>query len=359
MKISSMTNKWLILAIFLFTPWLSSHSQELSDIIFGKQAKTDYIGQYKDNHKKKNGMGIQRLRKGSIYIGDFSDGKMSGKGMLFAGADELPNIPGTMVYVGHLVNGKKERSGICYAANGDILYKGRFMDDKPIDTYPQQSPDELSYFTMMEWGEDIYWGEVTQSTPHGAALVMNEDGSMWYGSFDHGNRNGICITIYGEDSWEVGNWNGGKYTAFNSSELVASRRQEFVNARKELRSELRSEFWDVALGLTQSTLNLTTAILKDKHGVSETAGDAAAENSGTDKAKTGNSKNKAATGKSQSSCGTAWMSESRVYSDYESQLINHGAEMSASERQGISDKMKSIRLKWEKRGCVLAKSPYE
>ena len=53
------------------------------------------------------------------------------------------------------------------------------------------------------------------------------------------------------------------------------------------------------------------------------------------------------------------MSESRVYSDYESQLINHGAEMSASERQGISDKMKNIRLKWEKRGCVLAKSPYE
>ena len=354
-----MINRIVLLATFLSASFLPSYSQGLSDIIFGKQAKSDYIGQYKDNHKKKNGMGIQRLRKGSLYIGDFSDGKMSGKGMLFAGNDELANIPGTVVYVGHLINGKKERSGTCYAANGDILYKGRFMDDKPIDAYPQQSPDELSYFTMLEWGDDIYWGEVTKGTPHGAALVMNEDGSMWYGNFDHGERNGISINIYGEDSWEVGNWNGGKYTAFNSSELVASRRQEFVNARKELRSELRSEFWDVALGLTQSTLNLTTAILKDKNGVSETAGDAAAEDSGTGKSKSGNSKNKSASGKNQSSCGTAWMSESRVYSDYESQLINHGAEMSASERQGISDKMKNIRLKWEKRGCVLAKSPYE
>lgn len=357
MKILSMTNRFFLLTTILLTSCMPLLSQDLSSIIFGKHSKSDYIGQYKDNHKQKNGMGIQRLRKGAIYIGDFSDGKMSGKGMLFAGKDELDNIPGAIVYIGHLINGKKERNGVCYSANGDILYKGRFVDDKPIDAYPQAYPDELTYFTMMEWGEDVYWGEVSQGIPHGSALVMNKDGSMWYGNYDHGEKKGICIIIYGEDSWEVGKWEGGTFTSFNNSDIVANRRKEFVAARKELNARLRSEFWNVALDALSLTATIVNSNNDSSYEGSNDTENGSGVGSGTNQS--GKIRTNVSSSKVQSSCGSAWMSDSRVYSNYESQLITHGAEMSASERQSISNKMRSIREKWEKRGCPITKSTLE
>lgn len=51
------------------------------------------------------------------------------------------------------------------------------------------------------------------------------------------------------------------------------------------------------------------------------------------------------------------MSDSRVYSNYEDQLIKGG--LSDSDYKDIQSKMKRIRLKWENRGCHFTKSPYE
>lgn len=344
---------------------ISANAQDIGEIIFGQKPKSDYIGQYKDNHKQKNGMGIQRLKKGSVYIGDFSDGKMSGKGMLFAGQNDLPNIPGTMVYVGHLINGKKERNGVCYAPNGDILYKGRFSDDKPVDVYPQSDPDELSFFTMMEWGDDLYWGEVRQGVPHGAALVMNDDGTLWYGTHEAGEKKGICISIFGEDSWEVGVWENNEYKAFNSSEIVAERRQQYVEARSALRSELRKEFWNAALGLTQSVLNIASEASRNKRGAVDVAAgtatevDTGARASGGNNASKGDKTTASASSGSESSCGTAWLIESRAYSNYETLLIYHGEDMTADEIKDVREKMKKIRTKWEKRGCPFTQSTLE
>ena len=354
-----MISRLLVSTSFFFACVFSASAQDLGDIIFGQNSKSDYVGQYKDNHRQKNGMGMQRLKKGSIYIGDFSDGKMSGKGMLFAGQNELPNIPGTMVYVGHLINGKKERSGVCYAPNGDILYKGRFSDDKPIDVYPQSNPDELSFFTMMEWGEDLYWGEVRQGVPHGAALVMKGDGTMWYGTYEAGERNGICISIFGEDSWEVGIWENKEYKAFNSSEIVAERRQQFVEARSALRSELRKDFWDAALGFAQGVMSIAKEVNKNKNGAADVAVDADSEASASGGSSKGNKKNAPTASDSQGTCGTAWISDSRTYSNYETQLIYHGEDMTADEIQDVKKKMRGIRMKWEKRGCHFTQSSLE
>ena len=355
--ISSMTNKILSIWFLFFCLISPVKAQDITTLVFGKNAKSNYIGQYKDNHKQKNGMGILRFRKNALYVGDFSDNKMSGKGIIFAGKEELANIPGTSVFVGNLINGKKERNGICYAANGDIIYKGNFINDKPVSTYPQLSPDQLSYFTMLEWGEELYWGEVTQGTPNGSALVMQEDGSFWYGNYVAGEKNGICITIWGEDSWEVGKWENNQYTRFNSSDQVASRRQLFVAAKKALHSELRNQFWDVAMGVTESAMNIAVAVSNAKNrGVDSSAA------SGDGVSLSNPSylrRDKGIVSSSKSSCGTAWMTESRVYSDYESQLITRIKDMSASDVSSIKEKMRNIRLKWEKRGCIITKSPHE
>lgn len=63
---------------------------------------------------------------------------------------------------------------------------------------------------------------------------------------------------------------------------------------------------------------------------------------------------------SKSDCGSAWMADSKIYSDYETQLAPNGARSaSIGDAPAIKSKMKAIRLKWEARGCKINKSPYE
>ena len=86
------------------------------------------------------------------------------------------------------------------------------------------------------------------------------------------------------------------------------------------------------------------------------------ESSGTGAARAGGSSSRsgahsAGNKNKKDDCGTAWMSDSRVYSDYETQLIKGG--QSLSDRSSIRSKMKSIRKKWEGRGCPFTKSPHE
>ena len=54
------------------------------------------------------------------------------------------------------------------------------------------------------------------------------------------------------------------------------------------------------------------------------------------------------------------MTASRAYSDYETQLIPNGSRTAdLSDQPSIRSKMKSLRTKWEARGCPITKSPYE
>lgn len=50
---------FLFLFSFLCVPAVA---QDISAILFGKDSKTDYIGQYNYNGKRKNGFGIERLK---------------------------------------------------------------------------------------------------------------------------------------------------------------------------------------------------------------------------------------------------------------------------------------------------------
>ena len=61
-------------------------------------------------------------------------------------------------------------------------------------------------------------------------------------------------------------------------------------------------------------------------------------------------------------CGSNWMSDSRVYSNYEDQLIQMKTfpeKYDASQYKEIQRKMRNIRKKWEARGCTITKSSHE
>lgn len=352
----------LFFALFLFCAGIS-FSQDLGKVIFGAKSKVDYIGQYTDNHKKKNGLGIQRYRNGNVYIGDFSQNILSGKGMLIS-TKGIANAQDAVVYVGSWKFGEKHGKGICYAANGDIIYQGKFEHDVPVDTYPTINPDVDNYFTMKEVDNGLYWGEVTCGVPNGFGIMVQEDGSMAFGMFDNGVRTGVHMTIYGEEDWEVGTWENSNYTAFNNTQTVAERRKEHVAARKALNREFWGEFIGIAKGLAETGMDLATQGkgITSSLTTSGTDNDMAASTSNATSSSAQSSSSRKSNSSSTSKnddCGTAWMSDKRSYSNYESTLIRDAGSLSESDRKSIQNKMKNIRLKWEKRGCPFTKSSYE
>lgn len=101
--------KHIMLAALMLLAGLtaSAAGNDLGALLTGG-VKGGYLGQYADNNKTKSGMGVQSLKKGGVYIGDFAKDKYNGRGMLIQGeGEEIANAPGATVYVGAFIKGKK------------------------------------------------------------------------------------------------------------------------------------------------------------------------------------------------------------------------------------------------------------
>lgn len=272
----------LLLAATLSMPVAVAQSS-VADIIFGAHSKADYIGQRMDGRKLKNGMGIQRLKDGAIYAGDFSEGKMTGTGMIISPEKSIDGAPGAAFYVGKFLNGKKERRGTLYAADGDILYQGSFVGDKPTQAYPMPTPPLQRCFVMCEIGDGLFWGEAENDVPSGFGLLLQNDGSIRIGTFRDGALSGMCITIYDENAWEVGQWSATGYSAFSSSQAQAERRTTFTAARREIMSEMWSGLLTVATQLMDTGVQIATAVKgKGEGGDGDAAGGSVASGKSLD-----------------------------------------------------------------------------
>ena len=126
-------NNFLItLATLLIS--VESQAQDLGTILFGKDNKATYMGQYNYNGKRKNGFGIERYKNGAVYIGDFSEDNISGRGMYISAKEQIiDKKSNASIYVGAYRDGKKSGKGTYYDANGNVIYDGKFENDKPID----------------------------------------------------------------------------------------------------------------------------------------------------------------------------------------------------------------------------------
>lgn len=261
MKISYIQeSKVAILAFILSFVCIPLFAQDIATILFGKNNKTNYIGQLNYNGKRKNGFGIERQNRGSVYIGDFSENKISGRGMLIAMEKGISNIPNAVVYIGNWRNGKKDGKGVCYNKNGILIYEGHFKNDKPIEEISNEDIPSPKQFCMIEINKSLYLGEVNNNIPNGFGLTIEDNGDIIYGVTKDGIRQGIGMIFYEPDIWEVGKWTDGNFKAFNSSSASENKIREFKNENKEWKKEMRGMLTEAAFNFAQAGITTATII---------------------------------------------------------------------------------------------------
>ena len=339
----------------------SIYSEVLNYVFAGNNASKEYFkGQFIKG--KRNGMGCLKEKNGMIYIGDFSKNLKSGIGMLFSpDGKSIKNCEGAVVYTGGFKDGKKNGRGCCYASNGDLIYEGTFLDDKPADTFPL-SAEEIDinrYFSVFETDNySIFIGEVSNRTFTGQGVVILEDGELFYGMMTDNNPSGVVLHVLPDEEWNVVNIEGDEMITLSTSERYKQLEYERAEINRSMRRDLMEGLKYFAEGA--STLAQLVNDVKSKdNAVDDGDVDTASESSsGSGSSK----KSKVSSGKSKSDCGSAWISDSRSYANYDSQLADmdtYPEKYDASDRSRIRSKMKSIREKWESRGCVITKSSRE
>lgn len=341
----------------------SAEAKTLGEVLFGTDRKNNYIGQYADNNRDRTGTGMQQLKNGEIYIGDFLNGKHSGYGMLIAADGKgIKGLPDAMFYVGNWIDNKREGMGACYTSNGDLIYRGNFSNNKPVDPYPSLSADETVYFSDMQLPSGEYFiGELRNGIPDGFGLYVLADGTRSIGRVKGGHRYGLSLLIAGTDYWMLVKWdkNSNGYTALTDASEFDARRAEHAAVQARINAELKESFME----LLDEGFQLANNFMEMKQqysGGSATYNDADYEGTAGSSGGSSSKKGSKVSGKGND-CGTAWMTDKRAYSDYESQLVPNGARTATdpADRNRIKSKMRQIRQKWEKRGCQFTKSPYE
>lgn len=272
MKISFIqVNKLLLLAVcclaFQMLP-----AQDLGKILFGQDSKETYMGQLNYNGKRKNGFGIERYRNGSVYVGDFNEDKISGRGMMIALEKGISNVPGAVVYVGAWRDGKKVGRGTAYDSNGAPVFSGTFAGDKPQGS---GTDDATSSFVMQETDNTLYWGESTDGQSEGFGLMMQEDGTILFGRFAAGVPSSVGMRFYSPELWEVGVWKDGEFRVFNNAKKAYSD----IAAVKFERKQSRKEMWN---SLLEAGSNFAQAGLKTMEIVNGVSGKNTASASGGD-----------------------------------------------------------------------------
>lgn len=165
-------------------------------------------------------MGIQSLKKGLVYVGDFYRDDMTGYGMMVAYADRtIENCPGCTFFVGNWNDGVKTGIGTCYDVKGNIIYRGQFADNKPVQAYPSVDVDTSKQFSLLELSNgSTFIGETKDKEANGYGLIVFKDGDIWLTSFKNGLGNGIGLYMYASGEWATCNSKNGEYTIVSSSE---------------------------------------------------------------------------------------------------------------------------------------------
>ncbi len=264
-------NRYFLVFSLLFALSGVAQAQGLGEILFGPESEADYMGQYDFKGKRKNGYGIERYKNGSIYVGDFSKDKVSGKGMLVALEKGISDVAGAVVYVGNWMNGKKEGKGVCYDGAGNAIFQGAFSKGKPLSATAKQPATQ---FRTIEIGDELYVGEVKDGVPNGYGLKLRTDGAIQFGTFKNGALKGVCMTLFSSNVWEVGQWVDGEYRVFNNSASANNRTNEYLALTKEHRAQVRADLFEATNNFTQAALSATVLVNDVKNGAS-TTGDGA------------------------------------------------------------------------------------
>lgn len=164
-----------------------------------------YTGSY--DYEGRQGMGAFRFANGAMYLGNYFNNERSGYGMYIAQPGySVSNCPRAMVYVGDWQEDYKHGTGTCYDSNGNLIYYGKFRDDRPIEQYPSSSTYTWTWKAINYSDGSAYIGELLDGNRSGVGLFIWKNGDAWYGSWKNDTRNGrgIFMDFYGD--YQKGNW---------------------------------------------------------------------------------------------------------------------------------------------------------
>ena len=358
--------------VFAFLIALPVFSQEKSfeeifaksfEVTNEKNRKMKFKGQVLKG--KRDGMG-SLVEDGRIYVGDFNKDKITGYGMMLAPEGRcVENCDSCVAYVGNWRDGMKSGMGTCYAKNGDVLYRGRFADDVPVDKYPSDSVAYAKYFSTIVLGDGTsFVGEMRGGVPDGFGVMVFAGGDVWQSRFKAGKKNGIGLYSLYDGEWQTMNFDDSEnYSVISSS---VNYRQIDENRKSVFRSSMSEAFGyfaqaaGVAAGMTATVRDIKSGGVPGAGGVSgySIGYDSGGVSSVSGK---GNSGSKSSAPYSLSE-NQSKNTDSRTYANYDGMLAKMRAgnmEYNDSERREWQSKMRAIRQKWESRGERFQHSPNE
>lgn len=346
-----------LLAIFVAvigTVTINAQDVDLASLLF-EDDDIDYMGQLDAAKLKyRNGMGIYN-DGGNVYFGNFLNNKKNGTGMLIAKKrGKIKNLPNCMVYVGAWTGDKKEGKGSCYDFSGNLIYQGRFEDDKPIDEYPSSKIYETRKFSIIGVNGSFYVGEVDAEIPQGYGMFIAENSELSFGKVKDGARQGLGLILFSPYDWKVVKWDGDSYSEITNSEKNNARAAATKQASKEHNRKLRGELFEVALGLASSTTQLVAVANAGGSAVASTVSSSSGASSGGRSSTS--DRQKSSVSSKTSNCGTAWQTDSKNYSELETRVMECTDE---TQYKSLQAKMRAIRTKWLSRDCHITQSEWE
>ena len=174
----------------------------------GFYAGSIYIGEYVNS--KMQGKGIMTYDNGKVYEGDFYLGYAHGKGTEY--------YPNGDYYIGDIKATLKSGKGVYHYANGNV-YEGDFEKDLPhgkgvFTNKKDKSKYEGDFKNGKANGKgsfyypngEHYTGEWLDDIKHGKGIYKYKNGEKYEGVFNNGKRHGQGTYYYIDGSKWTGEW---------------------------------------------------------------------------------------------------------------------------------------------------------
>lgn len=345
---------------------------------------SDSGGKFKTQRIKgeTTGTGLYLSNGGDIYIGDFREKKFQGRGMYIGTENNsVENCPDARIYVGHFKNGVKEGKGVCYNARGEMIYDGRFEADKPVDVYPQQMETPV-YAGDLQTDEFYYIGEMEGGAPSGYGAIFLPTGDFAVSRFKDGQRRGNTVYVYDDGNWmceKVGS--DGTITPISSSleyaQFENEREESYnetvragkeyadnsiaeMNKRRKSAPTISSKFLNVLMIVGEAFMAAGNAV--DQYQQARTSFSTSSDDYTGSSAQKSTKEGKSSSNGFSLSEQQSYNRDKSTYNRYESmisQALAGNREAKPSEIVDWQNKMRQLRIKWEKKGKSFPHSPHE
>ena len=183
-------------------------------ILKGKNNEVIYEGHWVNDYQ--HGEGKQVLDENTIYIGEFFEGIISGKGKIVSTSEKKYYYEGIFLngekhghgeeiihesrYIGDFYEGKRHGRGKYFVENG-IYYEGQFENDKingKVYLYWRKG--------IFYWSKDKYYdGEWKDNSISGFGIFYNKE-VTYKGHFIKDKKNGYGMNIYINKTKIIGKW---------------------------------------------------------------------------------------------------------------------------------------------------------